>query len=247
MFIRKIQMHILVFSILFSCISGGVLAQKGLTIRFEHTAGTEKLNLDSGLYTNDLEQMYSVTKFKYYIGHFQLNKADGKSFDSDELFLVNEEDEGSKQIILRDIPPGDYTSIQFTLGVDSILNCSGLQSGSLDPVNGMFWAWNTGYIFMKLEGKSSASRSPGTIYEFHVGGYKAPANCIRRVMLPFDRTGQQKSMEVRSEIVLKADVMEMFRTPFTIDLSQLSTVTDFRNAEKMADNYSDMFSVLEAH
>jgi hypothetical protein len=34
-------------------------------------------------------------------------------------------------------------------------------------------------------------------------------------------------------------------TPTTIDLSKLSSVTDFHNATTIADNYSDMFSIMK--
>ena len=39
------------------------------------------------------------------------------------------------------------------LGVDSVLNYNGVHEGALDPINGMYWTWQTGYIHCKLEGK----------------------------------------------------------------------------------------------
>lgn len=215
-------------------------SQANFSIRFEHAVGTEALILDSLQYKNVLGQNFTVSKFKYYVSNFRLKRNDGKEEFSKEVFLINEEDSGSKHFLLKDIPAGKYASVQFTLGVDSILYCSGVQSGALDPVNGMFWTWNTGYIFLKLEGKSPESTANGNIFEYHIGGYKTPANCIRQVILSL----KERDSEI-SEISIKADVAEIFKNTVTLDLAKLNSVTDFHNAEMVADNYSKMFSILE--
>ena len=158
-------------------------AKNKLRIQFENYVEKDLLKLDSAVYTNAIGQSYSISKFKYYISNIHLRNDDNKEFISKEYFLINEDEPASKQIVLNDIPDGNYSTISFTLGVDSLHNCSGIQSGALDPVKGMFWAWNTGYVFMKLEGKAPQSKSPGNIFEYHIGGYREPNNCIRNVEL----------------------------------------------------------------
>ncbi len=216
------------------------VANKGkLIITFINYVGDKKLKLDSANYTNLSGQSFTITNFKYYVGNFRLKRNDGTEYTSEEYFLIKEDDDKSKQITLDDVPVGTYSSIEFIVGVDSIHNCSGAQSGALDPANGMFWTWNTGYIFMKLEGKSPASNSPGHIFEFHIGGYKAPANCIRKVTLNLnDRISFKQNPDY---LYINVDASEVMKTPTTIDLSKLSSVTDFRNATTIADNYADMF------
>ena len=129
------------------------------------------------------------------------------------------------------------------IGVDSIHNCSGAQSGALDPVNGMFWTWSTGYIFLKLEGHADASASSGHIFEYHIGGYAAPNNCIRRVTLSLTAKGLRIEKSKANKIWLKADISEILKNPVTIDFSKLSSVTDHHNAITIADNYMDMFTI----
>lgn len=205
-----------------------------------NTVGGQSLQLDEGNYTNALGQAFTVTNFKYYISNISLESANGKDYKSDASFLVTEEDDASKKITLNDVPDGDYT-FSFTLGVDSIHNCSGAQTGTLDPVNGMFWAWNSGYIFLKLEGKAPASKSPGHLFEYHIGGYKYPNNCIRKIAF------EQSMLSIRAgkitHLQLKANAAELLQAPKTIDFSVLSSVTDFHNATMIADNYKDMFSI----
>jgi hypothetical protein len=214
-----------------------------LIIDLNHFIGNQKLIFDTVLYKNELNQTYSVTNFKYYISNIRLKKQDGKEEFFPNYFLINEEDVTSKQIVLNNVSVGDYTSISFMIGVDSLHNCSGAQSGALDPANAMFWAWNSGYIFLKLEGKASASNSPGHIFEYHIGGYKQPSNCIRTVALPLDKINIT-SHKV-STLSLKVDASEIIKSPVSIDFSKLSSVTDFHNATTIADNYSDMFSVIK--
>jgi len=217
------------------------LKQRGkVIIEFKHFAGDKILKLDSAVYANESGQLFTVSNFKYYISNIHLKNSKGKDYYSHESFLIDEED--NKQIALTDIADGDYVALDFIVGVDSLHNCSGAQSGALDPVNAMFWAWNTGYIFLKLEGRSASSASPGHIFEYHIGGYKKPNNCIRKVFLNINASVSEFKPNVLN---LKTDILELFKTPVLIDFQKLSSVTDSKNAGTIADNYSDMFSVLK--
>lgn len=214
-----------------------------LIINFENYVGDNLLQLDSGKYENELGQEYTISKFRYYVGNIRLKNNAGKEFIIDKYFLIDEEDKESKQIMLSDVAPGEYASISFIVGVDSARNCSGIQTGALDPAKGMFWAWNTGYIFLKLEGHAPASKSPGHIFEYHIGGFKEPVNCIKNIKLTFDNL----LIENKSTAVLKikADAALILKSPFTVDFAALSSVVDVHHATDIASNYADMFSVLK--
>lgn len=230
----------LLISILFSFTA----VQKGkLSIHFKNYVGNSILQIDS-TYKNALGQDFVIANFKYYVSGITFKKVDGKNYTVPGYFLINEHEEESQQITLNNIPEGDYTGIEFIIGVDSLHNCSGLQQGALDPTNGMFWAWNTGYVFLKLDGHAPASKSEGNIFEYHIGGYKQPTNSIRKITLAFKNTKTISSKNI-SSLNIKADVLEILKTPTTIDFSKLSSVTDTRNAYIIANNYMDMFSLLD--
>jgi len=216
-----------------------------VTISFNHFVGNDKLKLDSIIYKNDLGQSFTIENFKYYISNIHLKNTNGKDFNLNETFFINEDEETTKQINLKTIPKGEYTSIEFIIGVDSIHNCSGAQSGALDPVNAMFWAWNTGYIFLKLEGKAPASKSPGHVFEFHIGGYKQPNNCIRKVKLEFKNKLIVNDILKNQKINIKVDGLEILKKPTSINFEKLSSVVDHNNATMIADNYSDMFTIID--
>ncbi len=245
MFLLKKNISIILFiAVLMAAMSFINASEKSkLSIQFHHMVGSKLLKLDSVFYENELNQSFTISKFKYYIGNIQLKKKNGTSFNYNTYFLVNEEEELSKQIELNNIPDGEYNSIRFILGVDSSHNCSGIQTGALDPINAMFWAWNTGYIFLKLDGSSPASNSPKNIFEFHIGGYKQPNNCIREINLNFSNPLIISSTN-KSTIHIKTDVIEIFKTPISIDLSKISSVTNHQYSTTIANNYADMFSLI---
>lgn len=217
-------------------------AKGSLRIRMQHTVGQKPLVLDSVQYANALGQPYTVTRFRYYIGRIGLQRTEGGIAGNTEYHLIDESEPAGKSFIMNGVPAGQYSLVTFIIGVDSAHNCSGAQTGALDPVNGMFWSWNTGYIFLKLEGTSPASTMPGNMFEYHIGGYKEPAKCIRLVtlMLPHPVTVTPGGMP---EVTIRADVASILDGPVTIDFSRLPSVTAVQNATMMADNYADMFTI----
>jgi hypothetical protein len=113
----------------------------------------------------------TFTTFKYYVSNFKLKKSDGTWWVHPEsYFLVDLTNTASLTMNLNNVPAGDYTDMEYTLGVDSTRNVSGAQTGALSTANGMFWSWNTGYIMVKAEGTSPQSGSGN--FAFHLGGFQ---------------------------------------------------------------------------
>ena len=223
----------------------GSKKNKTITIQFHHYAGNALLTLDTSNYKNNLGQLFTVTKFKYYISNITLIEQDNSELKLQGYYLVNEEESNTKKINIQNTSEKNYSAIKFTIGVDSIHNCSGIQSGDLDPLKGMFWAWNTGYIFLKLEGNSPQSKTPGHNFEYHIGGFMEPNNCIRKVTLNLSHHLISATKE-NQMINIKVDISEILKNPIDIDFLKLPVVTDFHNATKIADNYQDMFSIIDA-
>jgi len=73
----------------------------------------------------------------------------------------------------------NFNTIKFSIGIDSIINVSGALSGDLDPIKGMYWAWHSGYINFKLEGKSKNCPARKNKFQFHIGGYEFPFNTLQ--------------------------------------------------------------------
>lgn len=75
--------------------------------------------------------------------------------------------------------------ISFQIGIDSIINTSGLMEGDLDPIHGMYWTWQSGYINFKIEGHASWFSSRNHEFQYHVGGYRYPYLALKTVELQF--------------------------------------------------------------
>ena len=159
--------------------------------------------------------------------------------------MIDEADATSKDIQLN-IPPGNYSGISFLMGVDSLHNVSGAQSGALDPANGMFWTWNTGYIMAKMEGTSPVSSLPNQKIEYHIGGFAAPNNALRRVNFHFDNTVNITGKNAL-HIDISANLQKWFDGPNAIHIADnAGTMTPGNLANKIADNYSAMFALVSA-
>ena len=223
-----------------------------VVVNMQHTVDGVPLRLDSATYRNVLGQPYTVTAFRYYVGQFTLERADGSIYTprgyEKTYFLVDEEQPTTKLLTLPRVAMGTYTAVHFTWGIDSVLNVSGAQHGALDPTRGMFWSWNAGYIFMKLEGTSPASSAHGRLLEYHVGGFRAPANCVRHVRIALPKPLMVGGHEAAApKIQLRADIARLFGTPnatatTTIDFAKIPVVGDFRHAEEVANNAATMWS-----
>lgn len=215
-----------------------------MQLQFTHVVNGKPMALQTGIYTNAVGDSFNITMFKYYVSNFSLTSSNGQEVSlPPAYFLVNESDTASKTITLPTIPEGIYSSISFLIGVDSIRNMSGAQTGALDPVNGMFWTWNSGYIMAKLEGLSPVSKQPNKLIEFHIGGFQGTRNTLRRVTLTFAKPFALPQAEpVVMPIV--ADAYTWFSQPNTVSFQHVSScTTPGAQAMRIADNYQHMFSI----
>lgn len=189
---------------------------------------------------------FSVTMLKYYISNIKLKRPDGSYYVEEESYrLIDAADTtNSCKFVLKNVPIENYIAMEFTIGVDSARNCSGAQTGALSPLNDMFWSWNQGYIFYKFEGFTSAVPHFGIHnLTFHVGGFIPPFNLIKTVTVPFTSTALNVEEDHVSTLFLKANVLEAFRTPTTLDFSTLSVSTSANSSKLLANNYIDMFTL----
>jgi hypothetical protein len=195
-------------------------------------------------YVNPKGDTVSITKFMYYISNVELLRDDGTKYTEAESYhLVDHTSASSKSFTLSNVPEGVYSSISFVIGVDSVRNCSGAQTGALDPAKGMFWTWNSGYIFLKVEGK--APKSPGNAsITYHIGGFKGVNKAQRQVNLSFSTTLLKAYVSADSHLGLKANLRELFQNPSVIDVSTTYyQMGEGAGAKYIADNYMDMFSI----
>jgi hypothetical protein len=217
-----------------------------LKITFVNTVKGKPLELNSGKYINFFGETYSISKFKYYISQISLLKGKAVFFEEESFHLVDESDSSALNFSFA-LSAGKYDVLNFMLGVDSLHNVSGAQSGALDPLNDMFWTWNTGYVMAKLEGHSPAAKVVNNKFEFHIGGFMGENNVLKNISLALP---DGKSLNIQpgktSEIIIEADIDKYWQQPNDIKISEHPVCSSIGPlAKKIADNYSKMFTIKD--
>jgi hypothetical protein len=236
---------LIITTTLFFAAVGTTAQTRKIEIRFLHCIGKKILMKDSS-YRNAFNEIFTVSKFRYYISNIRFSNSSNvqQQRDTDNCFLIDEADQRSKTISLQ-VPAGEYYSIQFLLGVDSIKNISGAQTGALDPLNDMFWTWNTGYVMAKLEGNAPVSKLPQRMIEYHIGGFRGKYSVLQPVHL--SATAGKKIIVKNNKtvrIVIEADMMKWFSNKHTLKIADYPACTSpGALALRFAENYAGMFSI----
>ncbi|MDP4716467.1 MAG: hypothetical protein NWQ44_01685 [Flavobacteriales bacterium] len=202
--------------------------------------GQNEFHLDS-TYTNGAGEAYNAYMLKYYISHMKLVNENGERVELYEHELIDHSVPTSLQLDQVEIPDGHYTSLEFNLGVDSLHNHSGDQAGDLDPMYGMIWTWNTGYIFFKHEGYFTSSTS-GTQQPliYHYGTDRALAPISLPIQLHVEGN--------KSIIQLQFDLNKLYSNPNTIAFTgnnnhQSLSAGDIPWINELRANFPNAFSV----
>ena len=126
------------------------------------------------VYLTQNNDSISFSILKIYFSDFRFkDKISGRITSIDTLIFYDLSDSSSNSLF-NELSLINFESVAFTLGLDSSKNVSGELENAYDPLLGMYWAWNTGYINLKIMGESSAVPTNSNEFEFHLGGYRSP-------------------------------------------------------------------------
>lgn len=203
---------------------------------FANKAGNALLTTGEA-YNNKFGEPLIIRHFKYYISHLAVGDSLHQFTElSSDTYLVNQAAEESCFISLP-MPAGSVHYIRFVLGVDSSKNVSGVQTGPLDPMQGMFWTWNSGYIMAKLEGRSPVSKAPGNYFTYDVGGYRKGEQAQRTIELKLEAP-------LSDTLTIEADALRFFYGRHNIKIAEHPVCHEPGIlAMQLADNYASMFSI----
>ncbi|GAB2601569.1 MbnP family protein [Spirosoma areae] len=233
-------------------------AQLGrMQLVFDNVAGSSDLNLNASTYKNAVGESFVVTKLNYFVSNIHLRKADGSEYvvpQDNSYFLIQEDKPASQTITLTNVPVATYTGLSFLIGVDSLRSLADIskRTGVLDPGvsthDAMYWEWNSGYIFMKLEGTSpSAPAVQNNRFFCHIGGFgggyngKKTINNLRTITLPFKSDVAKVLPTDTPSVRLTADVLTLFNGPTKLSLAQHSSIMFEPYSAEIANNYAQMF------
>ncbi|WP_343522615.1 MbnP family protein [Pedobacter sp.] len=234
------------------------------SVEFDNIIGDRTLTFNNTAtpYTNAAGEKFTVSMLQYFISNIKVATADGKEYtvkQDSSYFLIRSSDKATRFAKVR-VPEGDYTRLTFTLGVDSLRSTMGIdkRTGVLDPsadhdTGGMYWGWNSGYIFFRFEGNSNVisddvngDPTGKKQFKYHIGGfggYSAPTiNNIKIINIDLTTAGIAKVRKDRqSNVHLFVDAMKVFNGLNSFSIAAHPNVMFSDYSVSVAKNLTAMF------
>lgn len=233
------------------------------SIEFDNIVGEDRLYFDDYTYKNAKGEEFKIKVLQYFISNIRLYKGDGSTYtvpQDDSYFLIKGDNKDTRFTKVV-VPEGDYTKVEFVLGVDAARSKMNVEDRkgvlSFDPVdghNGMYWGWNSGYIFFKLEGicdlisdDQQGDPTGNKQFKYHIGGfggYSAPTiNNIKTVTIDLNKAGNAQVREgFRSNVHLFVDIMKVFNGTHAFSIAEHPNVMFSDYSVNIANNFPSMFT-----
>jgi hypothetical protein len=233
------------------------------SIEFDNIVGDRTLTFNNAAnpYTNAAGEKFTISLAQYFISNIKVSKADGTTYtvkQDSSYFLIKAADR-STRFAKVNVPEGDYTKVTFTIGVDSLRSTMDIskRTGALDPSGGhdggMYWGWNSGYIFFKMEGNAAAisddvngDPTGKKQFKYHIGGfggYSAPTiNNIKTITVDLNAGGIARVRKDRqSNVHLLVDLMKVFNGQNAFSIAAHPNVMFSEYSTSIAANLTSLF------
>lgn len=227
-----------------------------LSVEFDNVVGSTDLQLSTGTYTNGVGESFKISRLKYFVSNFKLTGINGTIYtvpQNESYFLVEESDPASRVPKLS-VPEGEYKSVSFMIGVDSLRNTMDVsqRTGVLDvsaAAADMYWSWNSGYIFFRLDGTSPVIPSLGGVFQYHIGGYggynSPTTNNLKTFTIDLTSRGTAKVKTGKAtNIHLMVDILKAVSGTNNLSFTTNAMVHSPTAGAAVANNYVHMISHL---
>src|SRR5208282_1802173 len=128
-----------------------------LQIEITPKVSGENLQPSSLRYETSAGESFSVTRVSYLASDFALQRNDGSWLEISNSVAWLDFDQNRDSIRLEKLPAGEFRAVRFTVGLNANLNHADIATfpagHPLNPnLNGLYWGWQGGYIFLAVEG-----------------------------------------------------------------------------------------------
>jgi cytochrome c peroxidase len=219
-----------------ACLGCGAASASVLEMEIQPRFGGEMLAFDKLTLVGAEGQLLSVTRLDFLVSKVALRETGGSwlSLTDSEGYISGRE--GKTRFELKGVPSGQYDAIRFQVGLDPELNKADPAkyppSHALNPqVNGLHWGWQSGYVFLALEGRWTEASKSNTQNPKAEGGYSfhlANEPQLMRVELPVRLDLAPGS---RQTVRLGLDVKKVLSGT---TLNDASSTTHSRQGDEMA-------------
>jgi len=145
---------------LWSLISGVAEGQSAVVVHHQVTLGEAKVVLGEWQ-KSDSNVSVRIDKLRWYVSLPPAGKKGSQAWLLDLADSASLDQQMSRPV---------NNKISLLFGIDSAIQVGGVGTGALDPLRGMYWTWQTGYVQWKMEGaiRVDGLESP---LELHLGGF----------------------------------------------------------------------------
>ena len=208
-----------------------------LSLNFTHTVDGDPLEIDQMIYTNAAGQNYNVQTLRYLMSDIILHTANGNSILLDEVHFITISDSSTFNLEIQDLNSAHYSSISFTMGLDSIKNITDLYlNESFFPS----FAWpefmGGGYHYMQLEGDFTTALQG---YATHTGGTDG-------IDFSFNKNFPVaiNIENANTTVIINMEINNWYDNPNTITLTSDGIMGDSNKQMQLKQNgMTDVFSV----
>lgn len=195
----------ILLSVLFPLVA---FSQYNTEIKITSVWGKETLILEKKYPLTTENDSVQINQFKCYISNIQLKHKGRIVYNEPNSYhLIDVENSQSLALTLAASAGIPFDTLLFNLGIDSATNTLGALGGELDPAKGMYWTWQSGYINVKLEGKSALCKTRNQEFQFHLGGYLNPGYALQKIALAANGAPVNCSINL-SELFLAINLSE---------------------------------------
>jgi len=145
---------------LWSLISGVAEGQSAVVVYHQVKLGEVQVLLGEWQ-KSDSNVSVRIDKLRWYVSLPTAGKKGSKAWLLDLADSASLDQQMSRPV---------NNKISLLFGIDSTIQVGGVGTGALDPLLGMYWTWQTGYVQWKMEGaiRVDGVESP---LELHLGGF----------------------------------------------------------------------------
>jgi hypothetical protein len=197
------------------------------TLSFHPKFGANPVELNQKITINANESIVFET-IKCYISSLKINN----ELVNNPAFLYDLENQ--KQLVIQSST--SFNSLSFAIGLDSATHISENYTGDLDPILGMYWAWNTGYTNFKISGKKVVSGQQDQPFELHIGGFQKPF-----------ATQQEKTIQSNFTSQIKLDIQLLPLYEYMCKTKLFSLLIPGKEAKAIAAILPSLFQLQQSN
>jgi cytochrome c peroxidase len=201
-----------------------------LEITIDPVFNGEPLRLDSLRYETAARETISVTRLSYLLGGFALERDDGRWIEFPDTIAWMDAAARRNTVMLENTPSGKFRSLRFHIGPDAAANAADVTkhpaNHALNPsLNGLHWTWQTGYIFMALEGHYRSGNNEPKGYAHHLA--RDPNRTRISLSAPLDLTHD-------AGVLLHLDLACLLNAPRPLSFEKDGAATHSREGDPIA-------------